>query len=248
MTDPGKAAKLPAMGWAWVAGAVVLALVAFVYLVVVADGAYFGRRGVRFIYQRMAGGWDYPTNPETRSLDRRELVPLLRDALADRAATPRVLDVATGTGRVPSLLLAEQWFAGEVDGLDLSPNMLAKAAEHLDGDIAAGRVRLTEGDATSLDWPDASFDLVTCIESFVHFPRPRRALGEMVRVLKPGGTLVLHKGSDRHARALPGRAMTAAQLRRALRHLGMDEPRLHPLTRGGGEVAVSRKPSQQLGL
>ena len=79
-----------------------LALLAFLYwLIVVGEATYLGRYAVRFIYQRGAGIYDAARTKVTAG-DERDLLPRLRTAL-DGLAAPRVLDVATGTGRVPPM-------------------------------------------------------------------------------------------------------------------------------------------------
>ncbi|HEV8194656.1 MAG TPA: class I SAM-dependent methyltransferase, partial [Ktedonobacterales bacterium] len=97
-----------------------LALLAFLYwLIVVGEATYLGRHAVRFIYQRGAGIYDAARTKVTAG-DERDLLPRLHTAL-DGLAAPRVLDVATGTGRVPLLLAGQAWFSGEVDGIDIAP-------------------------------------------------------------------------------------------------------------------------------
>lgn len=54
----------------------------------------------------------------------------------------------------------------------------------------AQQFHLLQGNAQKLDFPDESFDLVTCQTVLIHVPEPQRALQEMKRVLKPGGTLL----------------------------------------------------------
>ena len=89
---------------------VALALLAFLYwLIVVGEATYLGRYAVRFIYQRGAGIYDAARSRVTAS-DERDLLPHLRAMLEGHAA-PKVLDVATGTGRVPLLLATQAWFA-----------------------------------------------------------------------------------------------------------------------------------------
>src|SRR3954454_2063410 len=98
----------------------VLLLLAFLYwLIVVGEGTYLGRSAVRLIYQLGAGVYDQARINVIAS-DEVVLLPLLRAALAHK---PRVLDVATGTARVPLLLAAQPWFDGAIDGLDLTPAM-----------------------------------------------------------------------------------------------------------------------------
>ncbi|MGD9803350.1 MAG: class I SAM-dependent methyltransferase [Hyphomicrobiaceae bacterium] len=104
-------------------------------------------------------------------------------ALAGR----RVLDVACGPGIV-TRALAHQ--AREVVAFDLTPKMLEKAKERC---AAAGlsNVAFKEGSATALPFKDGEFDVVVTRLSFHHFSEPSAALSEMLRVLRPGGTIVV---------------------------------------------------------
>jgi len=103
----------------------------------------------------------------------------------------RVLEVAIGTGRN----LPHYPAGAAVTGIELSPAMLAIARQR-----AAGLGRdadLQEGDAERLPFADASFDTVVCALSLCTIPNPAAAIGEMNRVLVPGGRLLLldHIGS-----------------------------------------------------
>lgn len=74
-------------------------------------------------------------------------------------------------------------------GVDLSPAMLAIArdrARDLDRSVA-----LRLADAHALPFPDEAFDTVVCTFSLCAIPDPHRAVGEMQRVLRPGGILLL---------------------------------------------------------
>ncbi|MFC4452460.1 bifunctional demethylmenaquinone methyltransferase/2-methoxy-6-polyprenyl-1,4-benzoquinol methylase UbiE [Deinococcus sonorensis] len=100
----------------------------------------------------------------------------------------RVLDVATGTADF-ALELKQRSPDSEVTGSDFVPQMLAigrqKAqARHLD-------IRLEEGDALQLPYPDGSFDTVTCAFGFRNFSNYQRGLEEFWRVLRPGGRCVI---------------------------------------------------------
>jgi ubiquinone/menaquinone biosynthesis C-methylase UbiE len=97
----------------------------------------------------------------------------------------RVLEVAVGTGR--SL---PYYPAGvTLTGVDLSPEMLAIARRRAAGESRV--VEFVEGDAERLPVDDASFDTVVCALSLCSIPDPVRAVGEMRRVLVPGGRLLL---------------------------------------------------------
>lgn len=103
----------------------------------------------------------------------------------------RLLDIGCGTG----LFLAEVLHRHpglEVVGLDLSQAMLDHAAQRCrDWPQRAWVVR---GDSQRLPFQDDSFDVVTCSHSFHHYPDQRRVVGEMHRVLRPGGQLLLIDG------------------------------------------------------
>jgi|SRR5579875_1022036 asparagine synthase (glutamine-hydrolysing) len=113
-----------------------------------------------------------------------------REWLGERARG-RVLEVAVGTGRSLPFYPA----GAAITGIELSPAMLAIARQR-----AAGLGReadLREGDAGHLPFGGASFDTVVCALALCTIPDPAAALGEMRRVLIPGGRLLLldHVGS-----------------------------------------------------
>ena len=222
----------------WLLAAV--ALLGFLYwLVVVGEGTYLGRYAVRFIYQRGARFYDAARRAVTAS-DETDLLPLFRSAL-DGRRNPWVLDVATGTGRVPLLLASQPWFDGEIHGLDLAPAMLARARAKIQAAGLSDRVVLWQGDAGKLPWPDGSFDLITSLEALEFFPWPRRALAEMVRTLRPGGTLVVSKYPDGWARALPFKGLTRQRMTRLLDRLGLSEVEIRAWQPGHYELVIARK-------
>lgn len=96
----------------------------------------------------------------------------------------RVLDVACGTG-VAAITCALR--GAQVTGLDLTPELLAIAREN--AKISGVSVDFHEGDAEALPFPDASFDAVLSQFGHMFAPRPDVAIAEMLRVLKPGGTI-----------------------------------------------------------
>jgi ubiquinone/menaquinone biosynthesis C-methylase UbiE len=217
-----------------------LLLLVFLYwLIVVGEGTYLGRSAVRLIYQLGASVYDKARQNVTAD-DQAVLLPLLRATLGGNPA-PRVLDVATGTGRVPLLLLSQSWFGGLIDGLDLTPAMLERAQAKLSAAGFETRVRLRQGEAGRLPWPDASFDLVISLEALEFFPRPRRALAEMIRVLRPGGALIVSKYPDPWARTLPFKSLTRNAMQRLLERLGLGTITIREWQPGHYELVTARK-------
>jgi demethylmenaquinone methyltransferase/2-methoxy-6-polyprenyl-1,4-benzoquinol methylase len=93
-----------------------------------------------------------------------------------------VLDVATGTGAVARELVAQKGCT--VVGLDQSPEMLAEARRR-----APAGVTLMEGRAEKLPFPDATFDALTFTYLLRYVDDPGETLRELVRVVRPGGTV-----------------------------------------------------------
>jgi ubiquinone/menaquinone biosynthesis C-methylase UbiE len=214
-------------------------LLALYWLIVVGEGTYLGRYAVRFVYQRGARYYDQLRAAVTAS-DAELLLPLLAAPLVGRLQHT-TLDVATGTGRVPLLLAQQAWFDGVAYGIDFAPAMLAQAEAKLDSAGLRGRVLLHHGEASRLPWPNGSFDLVTCLEALEFFPRPRVALRELVRVLRPGGALVVSKYPDRWARLLPGKGLTTRVIYDLLERAGMREMQVRPWQPGHYELVLAIK-------
>jgi ubiquinone/menaquinone biosynthesis C-methylase UbiE len=103
----------------------------------------------------------------------------------------RILDIGCGTG-VFAGRLREALPRARVWGLDLVAGMLeqgrARWRHH------AGAVQPVQGDSERLPFQSDSFDVVTCANSFHHYPHQDRAVAEMHRVLAPGGRLLLVDG------------------------------------------------------
>jgi SAM-dependent methyltransferase len=113
--------------------------------------------------------------------------PLVR-AILETIPAGRALDAACGTGRHTAFLAGR---GHQVTGVDVSPPMLARAR--------MACARLVVGELERLPLPDGAFDLVVCALALVHVPDLSAAVGELARVLRPGGHLVI---SDIHVASL----------------------------------------------
>lgn len=103
------------------------------------------------------------------------------------ASGQRLLDVACGTGvaAIPAARLG-----AKVTALDLTPELLNRARFH--ANLAEVDIEFQEGDVEKLPFADAAFDAVISQFGHIFAPRPELALAEMLRVLRPGGTIALN--------------------------------------------------------
>jgi ubiquinone/menaquinone biosynthesis C-methylase UbiE len=112
-------------------------------------------------------------------------------------APQQVLDVGCGTGFL-ALRFAE--LGHSVTGIDLAPQMVDRARRK--AEQANQPIDFRVGDAAALDCPDEHFDWVVARHVIWNLPDPQRALEEWLRVLRPGGRLVLIEGKWANNEAL----------------------------------------------
>ena len=110
--------------------------------------------------------------------------------IVDAPAPVQVLDLACGTGDF-SIAIAKALTGGHVTGVDLSEGMLAVMREKVDKAELNGMISIEEGDGEALRFPDNTFDRVTIAFGIRNFEDRPKGLREMLRVLKPGGRLVI---------------------------------------------------------
>jgi ubiquinone/menaquinone biosynthesis C-methylase UbiE len=173
-------------------------------------------------------------NPLRAAIQRRfEAARLLRmgGALPGGAA----LELGCGRG-VGAELVLDVFGAQTVDAFDLDPRMVALARERLAP--RGARARLWVGDATAIPVPDAHYDAVFDFGIVHHIPDWRAALGEVRRVLKPGGRFYAEEVLGRFIRHPLARALLehpqtdrfdAAQFRAALAEAGLEVSDSHEL-------------------
>ena len=118
--------------------------------------------------------WMSPYDVERR-------IRLVNKLLPPGAVKMSCLEVGCGTGRVSEALLPA---VGKLTVSDISEDLAKRVGERL-------QIDSTTQDACGMDVPDDFFDLVVSSECIEHTPNPAQALAEMVRVLKPGGFLVV---------------------------------------------------------
>jgi ubiquinone/menaquinone biosynthesis C-methylase UbiE len=105
----------------------------------------------------------------------------------------RMLDVGCGTGTLVNLLAT----LDEIEllvGLDYSPVMVRRLAEKIAGSPHRSKLHAVVADSERLPFADQSFDVLTCCNSFHHYPHQAAVIRGFHRVLKPGGLLILVDG------------------------------------------------------
>ncbi|HNT74324.1 MAG TPA: class I SAM-dependent methyltransferase [Anaerolineae bacterium] len=206
------------MVWVWGILGVILLIGVLYWQLILAEGAYLGRRVVALLYNWSAHVYDrikaFDPGYEQWFLG----LPLSR-ALA-LCPDPLVLDVATGTARLARTLFAQPGYRGRLIGLDYSRKMLQEARRQTQ--MWSGRITLLWQDASQLPFPDNTFDAVTCLEALEFMPNPEGVLQEMARVLRPGGVFLITNRIGNDARWLPGRTQDTETFEKRLAQLPLE--------------------------
>ena len=109
-----------------------------------------------------------------------------------------VLDVGCGIGGSSRMLARDYGFV--VTGVTISPNQVQRAQQLTPAGVSA---QFQVDDAMALSFPDASFDVVWSVEAGPHMPDKAVFAQELLRVLKPGGLLVVADWNQRDDRKIP---------------------------------------------
>jgi cyclopropane fatty-acyl-phospholipid synthase-like methyltransferase len=144
------------------------------------------------------GYWSDPTRPLPLPVATAAMTDQVISRLALRPGS-RVLDVGCGTG-APAIRLAKQADV-HVVGITTSRRQVEMANASASAATVSDRVRFAHADALDLPHGDRAFDAAFALEATVHFADRARFLREAVRVLRPGGTLVIAEPALRRAPA-----------------------------------------------
>jgi ubiquinone/menaquinone biosynthesis C-methylase UbiE len=204
----------------WISIAILLGgfgICAVWWLFIETEGVYLGRRVVIWLYDLYANRYDTikEFQPEYEQA-------LLAQPLMGQIAphqSPLVLDVATGTGRLPLALFDHVHFQGRIIGIDLSRRTLSKASVNLKDDRDS--LDLIWCPAEKLPFPDDMFDVVTCLEAIEFMTNATDVIAEIARVLRPGGLLLLTNRIN--TRWMPGKVISDDQLEQFLINCNISE-------------------------
>ncbi len=103
----------------------------------------------------------------------------------------RVLDIATGTADLALMMVQKSRQVTHVTGVDMAVQMLRLGQDKIEKAGFSACIELQPGDAHKLAFQDDSFDVVTVAFGLRNMPRRDQALSEMMRVLRPGGRLII---------------------------------------------------------
>ena len=142
---------------------------------------------VASMFDNISGTYDFLNHFLSLGIDniwRRNAVKKLRDI-----SPKQILDIATGTGdfAIAALKLNPE----KVTGIDISTGMLDMGREKMRKKGLDKRIELLEGDSESIQFEDNKFDAIIVAFGVRNFENLEKGLGEMLRVLKPGGKAVI---------------------------------------------------------
>lgn len=133
----------------------------------------------------------------------------------------RGLDVGCGVGLYGLWLAEAVGRAGHVVGIEPEAERVEAARALVGGQLEAGRLEFRQGEGTSIPLPDRSLDWLWCGDVLHHIVETERALKEFLRVVRPGGRIIIKESQVLSALFLPGhpeleRRIQLAEIRRTL--------------------------------
>lgn len=161
-----------------------------------------------------------------------------------------VLDVGCGGGRTIARLAAH---AAQVYGVDYAAGSVAASRGHNKKLIAEGRVHVERASVSRLPFPGRTFDVVTGIETQYYWPDLRNDMKEILRVLKPGGRLMIvaesYKGASNDAVLGPAMKLLGSTRLSVEDHMalflfaGFEDVEIYEERRRGWLCAIGKKPA-----
>jgi len=145
-------------------------------------------------FERWAGSYD--RSPLHHVLFRPSYIALMEEISRwyNQHRRPfRLLDIGCGTGELAGMLACSPWPVAVV-GLDYAANMCVAASAKARAAGTKGSARFVNGDSEFLPFGDGVFDVVTCSNSFHHYPHQANVVRDMRRVLRADGRLIVIDG------------------------------------------------------
>lgn len=112
------------------------------------------------------------------------------DAIALDPDAIKVLDIGTGTARIP-ILMCQQRPQYLITGIDLAQSMLIIGQRNVAAAQLTQRIKLERVDSKRMPYPDLEFDMLVSNSLVHHLPDPLSFFGEVKRIIKPGGAMLI---------------------------------------------------------
>jgi ubiquinone/menaquinone biosynthesis C-methylase UbiE len=154
-----------------------------------------------------------------------------------------ILDVGCGGGRTVSKLAAIAT-RGKVYGIDHSTQSVAVAMRTNRQWIDVGRVEIREASVSRLPFSDGAFDVITAVETHFWWPALATDLREVLRVLKPGGRLIIIAEVYRGATAFTSKAVERYSEKTGMALLSVEEHRELLSDAGYPDIRISTEPNK----
>ncbi|MBS1577725.1 MAG: bifunctional demethylmenaquinone methyltransferase/2-methoxy-6-polyprenyl-1,4-benzoquinol methylase UbiE [Bacteroidetes bacterium] len=143
---------------------------------------------VERMFDKLAGRYDMMNRVLSAGIDigwRKKAIGLLK-----KEQPQSILDVACGTGDM-AIMAAHMLKPKRITGIDISEQMLAVGKNKIEKEGLASVIELQKGDSETINFPHNSFDAITVAFGVRNFQTLENGIREMLRVLKPGGRLIV---------------------------------------------------------
>jgi ubiquinone/menaquinone biosynthesis C-methylase UbiE len=154
-----------------------------------------------------------------------------------------ILDVGCGGGGAVSRLAAMA-SQGKVHGVDHSTESVAMAKRTNKQWIDIARVEIREASVSRLPFSDGAFDVVTAVETHFWWPALPTDMREVLRVLKPGGRLIIIAEVYKGAETFTSKAMERYSEKTGMTLLGVEEHRQLFTDAGYSDVQITTEPGK----
>lgn len=224
---------------------ILLIILLLVWELWICEGAHLGRRIVVWLYDIAATRYD-GIKQFDNAWERQFLGEPLNKILTDLPQA-RLLDVGAGTARTFRALSGAEKGHNLEGGVELSSTRLLVGVEPSSRMMELGRHKIgreykwVRGWAVPLPISSESFDVAVCLEMLEFTPHPRQTIGEILRVLRPGGWALLTNRVGWQAPLILGRTVSRSRFPEYLRELGFEQVEVFPW-QVDYDIAWARKP------
>jgi demethylmenaquinone methyltransferase / 2-methoxy-6-polyprenyl-1,4-benzoquinol methylase len=153
------------------------------------------------MFNRIAGRYDLMNRFLSARTDigwRKKAIKLLQ-----KDNPQHILDVATGTADM-ALMAYKILKPSQITGIDISEGMLAEGRKKVEKEGLGDKIHLFTGDSETINYPSNTFDAVMVAFGVRNFENLEKGLSEILRVLKPGGQLLVLEFSKPQQKAVKG--------------------------------------------